>query len=133
MTFLDQSQFQLPNIFDNYEVLTTEADYYCLQQMKVRLTMEIRKNSSFIEICQECLSYNRILYITGDVLLLYDLYMNDEERQSYISDRITVSQINRLKLQLCNYKCNESKNERNENSTSKMREIRKKLILKKID
>ena len=100
MTFLDQSQFQLPNIFDNYEVLTTEADYYCLQQMKVRLTMEIRKNSSFIEICQECLSYNRILYITGDVLLLYDLYMNDEERQSYISDRITVSQINRLKLQL---------------------------------
>ena len=100
MTFLDQSQFQLPNIFDNYEVLTTEADYYCLQQMKVWLTMEIRKNSSFIEICQECLSYNRILYITGDVLLLYDLYMNDEERQSYISDRITVSQINRLKLQL---------------------------------
>lgn len=99
-TFLDQSEFQLPNIFNNHEVLTTEADYYCLQQMKLWLTMEISKKSAFIELCQECLSYNRILYITGDVLLLYDFYMNDEERQSYTSDQITISQINRLKLRL---------------------------------
>lgn len=99
-TFLDQSEFQLPNIFNNHEVLTTEADYYCLQQMKLWLTMEIRKKSAFIEFCQECLNYNRILYITGDVLLLYDFYMNDEERQSYTSDQITISQINRLKLRL---------------------------------
>ena len=100
MTFLDQSEFQLPNKFDNYEVLSAEADYYCLYRMSAWLNMEIKKNSAFIEFCQDCTRSRCILYIAGDVLLLYEFYMNDEERQSYLDDRLKSSQINRIKLRL---------------------------------
>ena len=62
--------------------------------------MEIKKNSAFIEFCQDCTRSSCILYITGDVLLLYEIYMNDEERQSYLDDHLKSSQINRIKLRL---------------------------------
>ena len=100
MTFLDQSEFQLPNKFDNYEVLSAEAGYYCLYRMSAWLYMEIKKNSAFIEFFQDCTRSSCILYIAGDVLLLYEFYMNDEERQLYLDDHLKSSQINRIKLRL---------------------------------
>ena len=81
-------------------MLSAEVDYYCLQEMSTWLNMEIRKNSAFIEFCQDCTRSSGILYIAGDVLLLYEFYMNDEERQSYLDNHVTGSQINRLKLRL---------------------------------
>lgn len=38
--------------------------------------------------------------ISGNTAVLYDFYMNEEERQAFLSNTITLAQTNRLKLVL---------------------------------
>ena len=62
--------------------------------------MECKKNSARINFATQHGSYSYFMNISGNTAVLYDFYMNEEERQAFLSNRITVAQINRLKLVL---------------------------------
>ena len=100
LALVDQNEFQLPDSFTNHADLIAEADFYCLREMKDWLKMECKKNSARINFATQHGSYSYLMNISGNTAVLYDFYMNEEERQAFLSNRITVAQINRLKLVL---------------------------------
>ena len=98
--FLDQSEFTLPCSFKNYNDLIAEADFYCLEEMTNWLKIESEKNSARFTFATLHEYRTYFLYISGNTLLLYNIYMNEEERNSFLSDHMKPAQINSLKLRL---------------------------------
>ena len=123
--FLEQNEFKLPRTFTRHGVLIAEADFYCLQEMKDWLETECRKNSARITFATQHATYSFVLYIAGDTSLLYDVYMNEEERRSFLSNNITLGQINNLKLLLQHdrFSCKYPSQHVNENSNDDMKVI----------
>ena len=108
--FLEQNEFTLPNEFKNHAALIAEADFYCLQEIKDWLKIECKKNSARITFATQHAPTSCVFYIAGDTSVLYDVYMNEEERRSFLSNRVTLAQINNLKLRLQhdNFRCQET-------------------------
>ena len=125
LCFLERNEFRLPRTFTNHAALIAEADFYCFQEMKDWLETECRKNSARIVFATQHATYSHVLYIAGDTSLLYDVYMNEEERRSYLSNNITVAQITNLKLLLQNdrFRCMYPSQHVNENSNDDMKVI----------
>ena len=80
--------------------MIAEADFYCLQEMTNWLKIESKKNSARFSFATLHEYSTYVLYISGNTLLLYDVYMNEEERKSFLSDNIEPRQINSMKLRL---------------------------------
>ena len=118
--FLEQNEFTLPHEFKNHAALIAEADFYCLQEMKDWLEIECKKNSARITFATQHAPTSCVLYIDGDTSVLYDVYMNEEERRSFLSNRVTLAQINNMKLRLQhdNFRCQEPDQYPNERSYS---------------
>lgn len=100
LALIDQNEFQLPSSFTNHADLIAEADFYCLREMKDWLKMECKKNSASITFATQHSSFSYFMNISGTTAVLYDFYMNEEERQAFLSNTITLAQTNRLKLVL---------------------------------
>ena len=98
--------------------MIAEADFYCLQEMKDWLKNECKKNSARITFATQHSPTSCVLYIAGDTSVLYDIYMNEEERGSFLSNRVTLAQINSIKLRLQhdNFRCQEPDPHPNERS-----------------
>ena len=118
--FLEQNEFTLPHAFKNHAALIAEADFYCLQEMKDWLKIECKKNSARITFATQHAPTSCVLYIAGDTSVLYDVYMNEEERRSFLSNRVTLAQINSMKLRLQNdnFRCQEPDQHANERGFS---------------
>ena len=100
LCFLEQNEFKLPHKFTKHAALIAEADFYCFQEMKDWLETECKKNSAQITFATQHATYSYVLYISGNTSVLHDVYMNEEERRSFLSNSMTLAQINSLKLRL---------------------------------
>ena len=120
LNFLEQNEFTLPHAFKNHAALIAEADFYCLQEMKDWLKIECKKNSARITFATQHYPTSCVLYIAGDTSVLYNMYMNEEERRSFVSNRVTLAQINSMKLRLQhdNFRCQEPDPQASERSFS---------------
>ena len=98
--FLEPHEFKLPRSFNSYDTLVAEADAYCLPEFKNWLETDGRKNSARICFATQHASNSHVLYIVGDTSVLYDVFMNEEERKSFLTNNTTLSQINSMKLRL---------------------------------
>lgn len=98
--FLEPHEFKLPRSFNSYDTLVAEADAYCLPEFKSWLETDCRKNSASICFATQHASNSNVLYIAGDTSVLYDVFMNEEERKSFLTNNTTLSQINSMKLRL---------------------------------
>ena len=98
--FLEPHEFKLPRSFNSYDTLVAEADAYCLPEFKSWLETDCRKNSASICFATQHSSNSNVLYIAGDTSVLYDVFMNEEERKSFLTNNTTLSQINSMKLRL---------------------------------
>ena len=98
--FLEPHEFKLPRSFNSYDTLVAEADAYCLPEFKSWLETDCRKNSASICFATRHSSNSNVLYIAGDTSVLYDVFMNEEERKSFLTNNTTLSQINSMKLRL---------------------------------
>lgn len=98
--FLEPHEFKLPRSFNSYDTLVAEADAYCLPEFKNWLETDGRKNSARICFATQHASNSNVLYIAGDTSVLYDVFMNEEERKSFLTNNTTLSQINSMKLRL---------------------------------
>ena len=105
--------------------MIAEADFYCFQEMKDWLETECKKNSASITFATQHATYSYVLYIAGDTSVLHDVYMNEEERRSFLSNNMTLAQINNLKLRLQHdrFRCRYPNEHVNENSNSDMKVI----------
>ena len=123
--FLEQNEFKLPNTFTKHAALIAESDFYCFQEMKDWLETECKKNSAGITFATQHATYSYVLYIAGDTSVLYDVYMNEEEKQSFLSNNMTIAQINNLKLRLQHdrFRCRYPSQHVNENSNDDMKVI----------
>ena len=98
--FLEPHEFKLPRSFNSYDTLVAEADAYCLPEFKNWLETDGRKNSARICFATQHACNSHVLYIAGDTSVLYDVFMNEEERKSFLTNNTTLSQINSMKLRL---------------------------------
>lgn len=98
--FLEPHEFKLPRSFNSYDTLVAEADAYCLPEFKSWLETDCRKKSASICFATQHASNSNVLYIAGDTSVLYDVFMNEEERKSFLTNNTTLSQINSMKLPL---------------------------------
>ena len=86
--------------FEKSDALILEADYYCLEELKDLLEIEVKKNAMWITLCTQHAPSTKVLFLSQDILLLHDLYMNAEEKEAFLSDTLTIPQVIRMKLQL---------------------------------
>ena len=86
--------------FEKSDALILEADYYCLEELKDLLEIEVKKNAMWITFCTQHAPSTKVLFLSQDILLLHDLYMNAEEKEAFLSDTLTIPQVIRMKLQL---------------------------------
>ena len=84
--------------FEKSDALILEADYYCLEELKDLLEIEVKKNA--ITFCTQHAPSTKVLFISQDILFLHDIYMNAEEKEAFLSDTLTIPQVIRMKLQL---------------------------------
>ena len=98
--FVGPNTFHLLHTFEKHDALTSEADYYCLEELKDLLDMEVKKNAMWITFCTQHAPTTKVLFLSRDTLLLHDLYMNAEEKEAFLSDTLTIPQVIRMKLQL---------------------------------
>ena len=86
--------------FEKSDALTAEADHYYLEELKDLLEIEVKKNAMWITFCTQHAPSAKVLFLSQDILLLHDLYMNAEEKEAFLSDTLTIPQVIRMKLQL---------------------------------
>ena len=77
-----------------------EADFYCLQDLKDLLEMEIKKNAMTITFCTQHTPSSKVLCLSQDTLRFYEMYMNAEEKAAFLSNTLNMRQVIRMKMQL---------------------------------
>ena len=98
--FVDPNEFHLLPWFKKHDNLIPEADFYCLQDLKDLLKMEVKKNAMTITFCTQHTPSSKVLCLSQDTLGFYELYMNTEEKEAFMSNTLNMRQIIRMKMQL---------------------------------
>ena len=86
--------------FEKRDALILEADYYCLEELKDLLEIEVKKNAMRITFCTQNTPSTKVLFISQDILLLHDIYMKAQVKGAFLFDTVTIPQVIRMKLQL---------------------------------
>lgn len=80
--------------------MKSEAGYYCLKELNNWINLEFKKSEVRITFRTQHLPSFKVLQLDDKNSLLYDLYMNEEEREAFLCNSLKTQQVITLKLRL---------------------------------